>query len=165
MAPLPAAFQFAGQTPQARACSPIERPPLASPPRSRTPPRIPRTISSSVEFPRLAATTARSSIGGCQGSSTRWLWRRQAQLLAPTEQLARVNPSLAGNFGGDRTRRQRRRNDPLLLCPRPAPASLHRCDDLNRLRHRTSPRVSTRTCPNESPPQGGRHRALPKGER
>src|SRR3981189_3415884 len=60
----------------------------------------------------------------------------------PTEQLARGNPGLSGNFGSDRARCQRRCNNPLLLGPRPAPATLYRRDDLNWLRHRTSPGVS-----------------------
>jgi len=41
-----------------------------------------------------------------------------------------MNPSRARNRASDRPRLQRRSNDPLLLSPRPAPATLHRLDNL-----------------------------------
>src|SRR5262249_9754482 len=67
-------------------------------------------------------------------------------------------PGRPRNLGSDCTRLQCRCNDPFLLRPRPAPATLHRRDNLNRLRHRTSPSDSPRTSPNKSPAQGGRQR-------
>ena len=46
----------------------------------------------------------------------------------------------------NRARLDRRRNDPLLLRPRPAPAALHRRDHLDFcLRHRTIPRINPMT--------------------
>ena len=56
----------------------------------------------------------------------RWNLRPLTELLAPAEQLARVNPSLTGNLGGDCARLHRRCNNLFLLRPRPSPATLHR---------------------------------------
>ena len=53
------------------------------------------------------------------------------ELLTPAEQLARVNPRRTGNLGGDRARRHRCCNNPLLLRPRPPPTTLHRRDHLD----------------------------------
>jgi hypothetical protein len=86
------------------------------------------------------------------------------RLVAPVhravgaKQLARMNPGPSRNLGSNRARLQRRRDNPLLLRTRPAPATLHRRDNLNRLRHRTSPGDSPRTSPNDLPAQGGSHR-------
>src|SRR5262245_37995106 len=52
-------------------------------------------------------------------------------------------------FGFDQAQLDRS-YDLLLLGTRPAPPPLHRRDDLNRLRHRTNPSATTRTCPNET---------------
>jgi hypothetical protein len=49
-----------------------------------------------------------------------------------------TSPGRPRNLGSDRIRLQRRRNDPFLLRPRPAPATLHQRNNLNRLHHRTS---------------------------
>ena len=63
--------------------------------------------------------------------------RPLAELLAPAEELARVNAGRARNLGSNRTWLQRSRNDPLLLGPRSSPAPLHRRDHLNlRLGHK-----------------------------
>jgi hypothetical protein len=56
------------------------------------------------------------------------------ELLAPVKQLARTNPCRSRNLESHRAQLQRRRNDPILLRTRPAPATLHRRDNLNRLR-------------------------------
>ncbi len=49
-----------------------------------------------------------------------------AKLLPPSEQLAYVNPGRPRHLGSDCARLHRRRNNPLLLRPRPPPAMLHR---------------------------------------
>ena len=61
----------------------------------------------------------------------RWNLRPLTKLLAPAEQLAGVNPGCTGNLGGNRAGLHRRRNNPFLLRPRPAPATLHRRDHFN----------------------------------
>ncbi len=101
---------------------------------------------------------------GCRRDCDRIKRRRNlhalTQLLAPAKQLAGMDPSCAGDLRSDRARLQRRRNDPLLLRSLPASASLHRRDHFNlRLGHRSSPRITPRTCRNGSTPQGGPHRA------
>jgi len=50
-----------------------------------------------------------------------------------------MNPGRPRHLRGNRARLDRRRDDPFLLRPRPAPTPLHRCDDFDRLRHRTTP--------------------------
>ena len=47
----------------------------------------------------------------------RWNLRPLTKLLAPAEQLARVNPRCASNFGSNRAGLDRRGNNPLLLTP------------------------------------------------
>jgi hypothetical protein len=61
---------------------------------------------------------------------------------------------------GLRRSNERRRNNPLLLGPRPSSAPLHRCDHLNlRLGHSASPRITPSTSRKRSTAQAGRHRA------
>jgi hypothetical protein len=63
------------------------------------------------------------------------------ELLAPAKQLVRMDPGRSRDLGSHRARLHRRRNDPLLVRPRPPSATLHRSDHLNlSFRHRTSPR-------------------------
>src|ERR1700686_645542 len=73
-----------------------------------------------------------------------------------------MDSSRAGNLRSDRARLHGRSNDPLLLRSRPTSASLHRRDHFNNLRlgHRSSPRITPSTCPNDSALQGGPHRVL-----
>src|ERR1700688_1484917 len=72
-----------------------------------------------------------------------------------------MDSSRAGNLRSDRARLHGRSNDPLLLRSRPTSASLHRRDHFNlRLGHRSSPRITPSTCPNDSALQGGPHRVL-----
>ena len=50
-----------------------------------------------------------------------------------------MNPGCLRHLRRNCARLKRRRNNPFLLRPRPPAASLHRCDHLDRLRHRTTP--------------------------
>jgi ATP-dependent DNA helicase PIF1 len=71
-----------------------------------------------------------------------------------------MDPGLARHHRCYRFRLHRRRDDPLLLRPRPPSAPLNRCDHLDlRLRHRTIPRISPITPQGSlAPAQGGGHR-------
>src|ERR1700731_820139 len=72
-----------------------------------------------------------------------------------------MDSSRAGTLRIARARLHGRINDPLLLRSRPTSASLHRRDHFNlRLGHRSSPRITPSTCPNDSALQGGPHRVL-----
>lgn len=70
-----------------------------------------------------------------------------AEFLAPPEKLAHMNASRSRDLGNTGPRLKRRRDQPLLLLPRPAPAPLDRRDHFNlMLRHRATPSACTRTC-------------------
>ena len=86
-------------------------------------------------------------------------WRGATELAPPAKQLAGINASRSGYLGCNRARLDRRRNDPLLLRPRPAPAAFHRRDHLNFcLRHRAIPRINPMTSSSTPYAQGGLHR-------
>src|ERR1700731_2823423 len=72
-----------------------------------------------------------------------------------------MDSSRAGTLRIARARLHGRINDPLLLRSRPTSASLHRRDHFNlRLGHRSSPRITPSTCPNDSALQGAPPRVL-----
>ena len=119
----------------------------------------PRSAASGLRLRRPPSRRAWRHRDRCPRGHRPRLWRGATELTPPAKQLAGINASRSGYLGCNRARLDRRRNDPLLLRPRPAPAAFHRRDHLNfGLRHRAIPRINPMTSSSTPYAQGGLHR-------